>query len=364
MAKLLGKPSTSTLDLPVTAAVAGDDMAESDLSLRRRFFNIQTFVSFGIAFAILYFFLTRVDVDLAATVARIRQANVGLLLVAFLTYYLTFVLRGLRWRLLLGNVGFSASNGVQIPSVPGLARMIYLSWFANCVVPAKLGDAYRGYLLKRRAGVSFSTTMGTVLAERIIDMTVLFGLLILSALSTFGGQDSTTATAVLRGGLAVVILIAIGLVIMRRLGHRIEALLPWRLQAIYRRFQAGTLGSFRQLPWVVALTVLVWLTEAGRMYFVTQSLGIGLGVALILFVALANSFLTAVPFTPGGLGLVEAGVIGLLMIALPKQDAASIALLDRTISYWSLVAFGLLVYLLTEVYHVTNGRRSKAAHRN
>ena len=51
-----------------------------------------------------------------------------------------------------------------------LSEIIFLSWFANCIVPAKLGDAYRAYLLKLNAPVSFTRTFGTVFIERILDL--------------------------------------------------------------------------------------------------------------------------------------------------------------------------------------------------
>ena len=57
------------------------------------------------------------------------------------------------------------ANG-DFSGVVRLAQIIYVSWFANCVVPAKLGDAYRGYLLKHNGKVSFSATFGTIFAER------------------------------------------------------------------------------------------------------------------------------------------------------------------------------------------------------
>ena len=52
-----------------------------------------------------------------------------------------------------------------------------------------------------------------------------------------------------------------------------------------------------------------------------------------------------VPFTPGGLGLVETGMIALLMVAgVPKEQAAATALLDRTISYASIIVVGSLLF--------------------
>src|SRR5579885_2192888 len=57
-------------------------------------------------------------------------------------------------------LSFAFGIGLALLGIPGLSLIMLLSWFANCVVPAKLGDAYRGYLLKEEARVSFSKTMG------------------------------------------------------------------------------------------------------------------------------------------------------------------------------------------------------------
>ena len=55
---------------------------------------------------------------------------------------------------------------------------------------------------------------------------------------------------------------------------------------------------------------------------------------------LANAMLTTVPITPGGLGIVEPGILGLLTLSLPRSEAVSVALLDRSISYLSIVILG------------------------
>ena len=57
----------------------------------------------------------------------------------------------------------TASRWVGELDINGLVEIIYLSWFVNCIVPAKLGDAYRSYLLKRNSNVAFSSTIGTIL---------------------------------------------------------------------------------------------------------------------------------------------------------------------------------------------------------
>src|SRR5215207_8162331 len=69
---------------------------------------------------------------------------------------------------------------------------MYVAWFANCVTVARLGDAYRAYLLKRAAGVSFAVTLGTVLAERLLDLLVLAAMMGAGVLIVFGGSLLTT----------------------------------------------------------------------------------------------------------------------------------------------------------------------------
>src|SRR3989440_8496547 len=156
-------------------------------SLGRRFFNARTLLSFALGFAILAFLFTRVQIDVGAILDWVRQANPALLLLAFIAFYATFPIRALRWRRLLDNVElYTHEEGGRRQGIPALAEIIFLGWFANCIVPAKLGDAYRAYLLKLNAAVSFSTTIGTIFAERIIDVIVLFLLMLAATGLAFG----------------------------------------------------------------------------------------------------------------------------------------------------------------------------------
>ncbi|MBI4498382.1 MAG: flippase-like domain-containing protein [Chloroflexi bacterium] len=326
---------------------AAEEPVDTEPSLSQRFFHRRTLLSFLVGFGLLAFFFARLDLDMGAVWGHLRGVNLGVFALGVGAYFLSFPVRGLRWRLLLTNVGLD--RGGKLPSVWGLAEIILIGWFANCIVPAKLGDAYRAYLLKKHAQVSFSSTAGTVVAERLADMMVLFGLLCLSALTLLGGVNQDKAALVVGLGFVLFLGIVSGIGLMRFFGHTLSHRLPARLQPMYLRFHEGTLGSFRQLPLLVVLTIVVWLLEASRMYLVTRSLNLSLDFPFILFVALANSLLTVVPFTPGGLGLVENGAAELFLRAgVPKELAFSLVLLDRGISYWGVVGSGFLVFLFSK----------------
>ncbi len=340
---ILEQQETAPVILPETAAAE-----DAELSLARRLFNPHTLVSLAVAAAIIVFLLTGFDIDLGTTWTQIRASDPWLLAAAVVAFYLSFPLRGVRWLALMSNVNLGTDRGVSLPPLRQVVLIVLLGWFANCLVPARLGDAYRAYLVKRGAGVSFSRTVGTILAERVIDVVVLFSLLLAAAVGVVGGRNTGTAVGLLAVGLGFVLVLVAGLGVLYRFGGHFERLLPARLRPKFVSMQEGTFQSFQQVPWVVALTVAIWILEATRLYLAASALGITLELPHALFVALAGSLLTTVPVTPGGLGIVEAGLAGALVIAvplLPLQTAVSIAILDRLISYWSLIGTGLLTFL-------------------
>lgn len=323
--------------------------------LSRKFLNWRTLLSFIVGFGILALVMSRINVEAGAIIARLSQADPRWYALAFVTYYVTFPLRGLRWKRLLQNAGFESDHGIKLPSVIQISEIIMLSWFANCIVPAKLGDAYRAYLLKRSSSASFSMTFGTILAERIIDTLLVFILLGGAALIVFSGHLPNTVMTILQAGSVLAVLVVAGLVVMRNFGGFIVRFVPKRFQRHYGHFEQGTLGSFRGLPIVLLYSLGAWAVEAARLYFVGLALGVEwVSTTMIIFIAMASALLTTLPITPAGLGFVESAMVGILLVAgrmgiIPGMDeslATSVAILDRSISYWSLVLVGLVLYLV------------------
>ncbi len=279
----------------------------------------------------------------------ILQANPALVLLAFVVFYLGFPLRGYRWSRLLRETGFviSVRNSVEI---------LYISWFVNCVVPAKLGDVYRAYLLKMNSPASLSRTFGTVFIERILDI---FAIAILGLAAGFWSFRSGLPDAVrllFVVGIIVVVVAAVGLFTMRNFGRRIlERLpLPARILELYERFEEGVFGAvgLKHLPVLAILTGLIWMTEGLRLYIVVLALGfadVSLGLSGAVFVALIGSLLTAIPLSPAGLGFAQAGVIGVLTVVygIPLAEATAITILDWVISVLSIIVIGAVVYVVS-----------------
>ena len=179
-------------------------------------------------------------------------------------------------------------------------------------------------------------------------MAVLLGVLVFGVILLTTSNDSTTPYYVLITALAMAFSLAVLILLMKVCRTWLERFLPKSIVGAYRRFHHGTLGSFKQLPVIFALSLIGWILEMGRLYFVIQALDLSVSLGLVPVVALGHAILSAVP-TPGGVGAVEPGVTGLLLIELGRDEAVSVALVDRSITYVSVVLIGGLVFLLRQV---------------
>ena len=333
-----------------------DPRSQTD-SLRRRVLSLPTLLSFGIAAAFILFLATGMDLDWGETWDNIRSMDPWLYALAAVLYYISFIFRGARWRILAINAA-ARRNGedVRVPSTLGMSQLILIGWFVNSIAWLRLGDAYRAHAFAEDSNSSFSWSLGTVLAERILDMVVVAVIMAISVAAvalTIGFSGSKYILIIP----LIMVVGAIALVgLMVKFGSRLAGLLPRRIEAAYHRFHEGTIGSFDQLPAVMALGTIGWLLEMGRLYFVLQALGIEIGLPLTAVVALGHAILSTVP-TPGGVGAVEPGVTGLLLLKLSRPDAAAAAILDRSITYVSVIAVGGLVFLLRQVMQMRRAKR-------
>jgi glycosyltransferase 2 family protein len=349
-APVTGVPASSR---PTTPGATPSEMAaERDLeqlSLSKRLRQPRTIISIAVPLLIIAVFVYLNRTAVATVPQLILAANPTLVLAAFLVFYAGFPLRGMRWATLLRGTG-------QYVSTKDSTEIIFLSWLVNCVVPAKLGDVYRAYLLKINSTASLSRTFGTVFIERVLDIFAIAVLGLAAGYWSFRSGLPPAIQIVFGIGVVVVIVLAFALFTLRNFGRRIIVALPFphQLLDLYDRFEEGVFGALvtRHLPKLGILTGLIWMTEGLRLWLVIQALGfedVSIGISGAVFVALIGSLLTAVPLSPAGLGIVEAGVVGVLHVAygVPLPEATAIALLDRVISVFSIIVFGSIAYVIS-----------------
>lgn len=295
--------------------------------------------------------------------SNLTGLNIAYYLLAAVMYYASFWVRGLRWRSLFITVQertetIDTSDKTQTPTRLTMTGLILSGWFVNSVMLFRLGDAYRSWALAQRSNIGISAGLGTVFAERVQDMALVLVLVTLSALWVllFDGLEASGAIVNI---IAIVIAVAAGLalallliiLIMMKMGERVSSRLPSRIRNSYLRFQSGTLGSFsrRQLPSQIALGLVAWLLEIARFYLVAQAMGLEMAFSIAMFATLVHSILTTVPI-PGGLGIVETVLTTLfILVGIERTDAITLTLLDRAISWLSVIVIGGAVFIVLSV---------------
>ena len=332
------------LNFEMPPAAVPPEAAVTRSALRERLLDVRTLISFGILAVVLLVVLTHVQLDYGASLRAISQTNLATYALAIGAFYFSFVIRTIRWEVLLRNTGESNRFGE-------LFHIVILAWFANCVLPAKMGDFYRAYLLRQQTEVSGSKGLGTIFSERALDFLVLMSLLVISGLISFRATVPHRFVLAFLVGMLICAGLIAGLLVIRYSEGRFSRFLPERLRERAARFKHGLLSAFAgRLPLLLALTVMVWMAESARLFLVVQALPlhISLSLAQVVFIALVASLLTTIPALPGGLVLVEGGIIAVLaFFGLSPENAFSVAILDRLISYWSLIGVGLVVFLFS-----------------
>jgi uncharacterized protein (TIRG00374 family) len=266
------------------------------------------------------------QVDLAEAAAVLRTADPAWLglMVAFLVVDL--VVRGLRWQRLL----------MPIRRLAYARTMDYLlvGYVANDVLPARLGELVRSHYLGDREGISRTTTLGTVVVERVVDTTVLVAVASIAILVL--RVRGAVADAVLVG-IALAGLLVVGLVVAL-VAHR----LPYADRVIARleRFpRVGELGRRlrgglavaarpRTLGWAVGLSLIAWGSSVLAMAAAGQSIGLELTIAQASLFSSGIALATAIPAGPGYLGTFElAGVTIGNVLGIPSDASFALAFL-------------------------------------
>ena len=303
---------------------------------------IKTIISFILAFIILYFLITSGDIGKILEI--LSKTNFIPLLSALIAVYITIILKSLRWRIFLSNIG------VKI-SILYAFKIYFFGQFVNTLLPARIGDFYKAYILKKNLKTARSKSLGTIFIDRFYDFVIMAFLIIISAFFVFRGgiPDGVRYTAFF---LFFLIMIAIMLIVfIRKYRQFVTKMLPKKIGKIVANFESGALASLKckTIPITLLITIIVWSLECVIFYLIISALGLKLPVFLTLFIISMANAIMIVPITPSGLGFVEGGILGILIfLGIDKNLAISVVLINSVINYWNLLFVGFLAYVLSK----------------
>jgi len=112
---------------------------------------------------------------------------------------------------------------------------------------------------------------------------------------------------------------------------------------------------------VLLLSTGVWILDVIRLEAVALSLNLHISLNLLITVSIASFLLGILPLTPGGLGIVEGGLISLLVYSgFPLASATSFVFLERLISYGISTLIGAICLFYYGGYKIWQNSRKNS----
>jgi uncharacterized protein (TIRG00374 family) len=304
----------------------------------------------GLALTVVFLVLAFQRVDLSGFVEELKTVNYWWLLPSALCTLIGYLLRTVRWQVILSGAA-RAPLGTLFP-------VLMMGFATNNVLPGRLGEFWRAYLLGRKRNVRKTLALASVVVERVFDGLTLILLLMLVSqavqLPGWGRQIELLAAAIfLAATLGVVLLLwRPGLVQtpLRVVLHRFHGgMATW----IEERFEAfvdglGPLRHRRVLLGATLLSVSVWIFELGSYLALSRGLNLSLGNLEVPGVGLALVTINLgimVPSGPGYVGTQEFfGTAALGVVGANAQAALALVVVSHAIQYVVVTGLGLLFF--------------------
>ena len=300
----------------------------------------------GLVVSLAFLWYALRDLHLGEVWTVLRGAHYGWLVPGVAVYFVSVWFRAWRWGFLL--------RGSRRVSANRLFPVVVIGYMGNDILPFRLGEVLRAYVLWRKEGINVGTTLTTAVLERLFDgltmvLFVLFGLLFVP-LSAFLSRLVTAAAAAFFSALVVFLFLAARPDLLRRIAHAlIGRLVPARfrppLVGLVDGIVAGleSLRSGRDVLVLFGVTLWVWILETAKYWLVSLAFAdLRVPYVGVVLMGGAVNLLTALPSLPGYIGTFELGIKILEGIGAPAAAAGSYVLVLHAILLLPVTLLGLV----------------------
>ena len=249
---------------------------------------------------------------------------------AIALYGLATVVRAERWQRLLVDERAT-------PQRADTYALTCVGYMGNNVLPARAGDAIRVVLMAPRARTSKRTVVGTLLAERLLDIAVLVVVFVVVGYGLLGEVGGDKVEIILLAAAGIAIAVGIGYLAVRRNERILEFVAPMASATLgLRRAHHGLL--------LLAMTMLIWGIEAGVWMSAAAAIGFGMGPIEGLYIVALASVFSMIPSGPAYAGTQDAAaILGLKALGATGAQAVAYIVMLRFIIVVPITAVGLVL---------------------
>lgn len=298
----------------------------------------------GVAISVLFLTYAIRGQRLPEVWQALREANYLWLIPGIIVYFGAVWLRTYRWKYLL--------RPIKALPVRDLFPVVTIGYMGNNIFPFRAGEVLRAYVLKRKEEVSVSASLATILVERIFDgitmLIFVFAILPLVPTNEFLGRLLPFMSVFFFGGLLAFLLVASSPARTEKLYEWVVIrLVPTRfrdqVRGLLARFLEGlqVLRSGRDMFFVMGISILLWLVEAWKYWFVMQGFALEQPFYVLVFTCAIVNLATSIPASPGYLGTFEvAGIESLVLFGVSRNTATGFILALHAALWFPITALG------------------------
>ena len=289
------------------------------------------------------------EFDWALFVSSLSTFHPGWLAASVAFSLMTYLLRAVRWRVLLAPVK-------QVPTTPLFWATIV--GFAAIYVLGRAAEFARPVWLTRTRQVPFSTSMATIIVERFLDALMLIAVFALALMMVeLPGNAASVLSSLKNAGWLVAGAAAASMALLFVLRSRVAWIAGFirhirfpAIAALVEDFARGLsfVGSARSLAMVILHSAALWMVIAMQSWFMffAMHLDFSFAAATLVMVAVAIGSIAQIPGIGGGFQVAWIFCTTTLLM-LPAEQAAATALLAFVLSYAPTIVVAAL-YLLTQ----------------
>ena len=297
------------------------------------------------------------DADLEKMYSDLKSADYRWMILSFVMGYAAYVSRGLRWLQLLEPMGYK-------PKAVNAVNSVAITYFTNLALP-RAGEVARATSLNQSEGIPVDKLLGTIVIERIIDMIMLLGLMLITIIvrsedlisfvnealsSSKGVEDNSESSFSIYFGIIIIVLLIVSYVLRNRIK---ETTIYDKIRSFLSGVKEGinTVKHMKNKGVFVAHTFFIWIMYYMMVYVVffampeTSNLTISDGILIM-----AVGSLGMVAPVPGGIGAYHGAVmIGLGLIGIPKDIGLSFAVIVHTTQTLVAITSGPIAIIMTSM---------------
>ena len=305
----------------------------------------------GFAVTLVFLGLAFYGVDFQALRSALGSADYRLVLPALLLWLVGYIVRTLRWRTIL--------TGASVGSLFELFGVLMVGFATNNLLPARLGELARAYMLRRLTGLRKTFVLASIFLERVFDgLSLVVVIVVLSVMVELPGwgREVELVAAILFIGVAIGVTM---LLYRHELAERIVASVTRPLPERISTFVVGAFGAFvhglssmRRLPVVLTtalLSVVIWTVEWSAYVLVLSAFDLGLSqveiakACALLLVAVNLGIM--LPAAPGYVGTFQFFAVAALAVwGVPREPALAVAIVAHLAQYVLVTGIGLAFF--------------------